>query len=69
MNILIEKSKRLLTLVRDTEENLTFSVVLGKCPEGHKQLEGDFRTPEGEYYVCTKNEKISRYHETYCGNR
>lgn len=61
MHILIEKSKRLLTLVRENGSALTFPVALGKCPEGHKLREGDFRTPEGEYYVCTKNEK-SKYH-------
>ena len=61
MHILIEKSKRRLTLTRADESDLIFSIVLGKCPEGHKMREGDFRTPEGEYYVCTKNAK-SKYH-------
>lgn len=61
MKILIEKSNRLLTLVRENETDLHFPIVLGKCPEGHKKREGDFRTPEGEYYICTRNEK-SRYH-------
>ena len=61
MHILIEKSKRLLTLVREGGSDFTFPVALGKCPEGHKLREGDFRTPEGENYVCTKNEK-SKYH-------
>lgn len=61
MKILIEKSKRRLTLIRKNEATLAFDIALGKCPDGHKMREGDFRTPEGEYYVCTKNEK-SRYH-------
>lgn len=61
MQILIEKSRRLLTLVRENEADIEFPIVLGKCPEGRKMREGDFRTPEGEYYVCTKNEK-SKYH-------
>ena len=61
MHILIEKSKRLLTLIREDAIPLSFPIVLGKCPEGHKLREGDFRTPEGEYYICTRNEN-SKYH-------
>ncbi len=61
MQILIEKSLRRLTLIRDHEPDLVFRIALGKCPDGHKQREGDFRTPEGDYYVCTRNEK-SKYH-------
>ena len=61
MHILIEKSKRQLTLFREGENSLIFPVVLGKSPVGHKIREGDFRTPEGDYYICTKNEK-SKYH-------
>jgi len=61
MKILIEKSRRLLTLARENEADIEFPIVLGKCPEGRKMREGDFRTPEGEYYICTKNEK-SKYH-------
>ena len=61
MKILIEKSCRRLMLMRDNEPDLIFPVALGKCPVGHKLREGDHRTPEGEYYVCTRNEK-SKYH-------
>ena len=61
MHILIEKSKRMLTLIREDAIPLSFPIVLGKCPEGHKLREGDFRTPEGEYYICTRNEN-SKYH-------
>ncbi len=60
-NILIEKSLRRLTLTRRDEAPLVFPVALGKCPEGHKEREGDNRTPEGEYYVCTRNDK-SKFH-------
>ena len=42
-------------------EALIFPIVLGSCPEGTKTREGDGRTPEGRYYVCTRNEK-SKYH-------
>ena len=59
--IVIEKSVRRLTLIRGDAGPLTFPVSLGKQPEGHKMREGDLRTPEGEYYICTRNDK-SKYH-------
>lgn len=61
LTILIEKSKRLLTLTRDSEPALRFPIALGKSPEGHKQREGDGRTPQGDYYICTRNSQ-SKYH-------
>ncbi len=61
MEIIIEKSLRRLTLIREGEPDLTFSIALGKSPEGHKLSEGDNRTPEGEYYICTRNDR-SKFH-------
>ena len=45
------------------EERLLFScpVGLGRSPLGHKQREGDGRTPEGCYRICTRNAQ-SRFH-------
>ena len=59
--ILIDKSARRLTLT--DQEKILFSccIALGKNPTGHKQREGDYRTPEGKYYVCTRNEQ-SKFH-------
>ncbi len=34
---------------------------LGRQPEGSKEREGDGRTPEGRFYICTRNE-ASRFH-------
>ena len=34
---------------------------LGRAPEGAKEREGDGRTPEGRFYICTRNE-ASRFH-------
>ncbi len=59
--IIIEKSKRTLTLHRQDAPSLIFPIALGRCPEGHKEREGDGRTPEGVYYICTRNEK-SKFH-------
>ncbi|NND17204.1 MAG: hypothetical protein HKN98_01360, partial [Silicimonas sp.] len=45
------KSQRLLVL--DGAEGVlrTYPVGLGFAPEGHKQFEGDGRTPEGAYTI------------------
>ncbi|HJV91528.1 MAG TPA: L,D-transpeptidase family protein [Holophagaceae bacterium] len=39
----------------------TWPCRLGRAPEGTKEREGDGRTPEGRFYVCTRNE-ASRFH-------
>ena len=39
----------------------TYRIALGESPLGHKMREGDGKTPEGEYFVCTKNDK-SKFH-------
>jgi murein L,D-transpeptidase YafK len=33
----------------------TYKVALGLRPEGHKEFEGDFRTPEGVYHLSRRN--------------
>lgn len=55
--LIIEKSLRRLTLyAQDGAILLACRVALGKTPVGHKQREGDGRTPEGRYYVCLRRE-------------
>ena len=57
MHILIEKKKRMLTLLDEQEHILlSFPIALGFCPEGAKEKEGDGKTPEGEYYICLKKQ-------------
>ena len=53
--VLIEKSKRQLHLVKDGKPFRTFRIALGIRPVGDKQQEGDFRTPEGRYLLDTRN--------------
>ncbi len=52
--LIIRKSDRVLEL-RTEDETISVPVALGFCPTGHKRREGDGRTPEGDYYVCTRN--------------
>ena len=56
--IVIEKEKRCLSVYNDEGRRLLlFRAALGKNPVGHKQCEGDGKTPEGTYFVCLKREK------------
>ena len=60
-HIIVYKSRRVLELWRGDALLGTFSVGLGWTPEGHKQVEGDGKTPEGEYYVCRRRENGTYY--------
>ena len=53
--VLIEKSARRLSLFANGRAIRSYSVALGANPEGHKQQEGDERTPEGLYQVDARN--------------
>jgi murein L,D-transpeptidase YafK len=45
--VLVEKSARRLTLLRDGQPLKTYRISLGRQPVGPKEREGDRRTPEG----------------------
>jgi len=53
--IVVEKAERKLHLIRNGEPFRTFDIALGIRPEGDKEYEGDFRTPEGAYWLDTRN--------------
>lgn len=53
--IKVYKKARLLELYGDGQLLGKFKVALGGYPEGNKKKEGDKRTPEGKYYICTRN--------------
>lgn len=53
--VVVHKSARKLQLMRNGLPLRTFKVNLGLRPEGHKQFEGDFRTPEGSYRLTRRN--------------
>ncbi len=61
VSIVVKKSERILELWQDETMVESFSIGLGRSPEGHKQVEGDSKTPEGEYYVCVRNSNSSFY--------
>jgi murein L,D-transpeptidase YafK len=53
--VLVVKSERKLYLLKTGEVLREFDVSLGLVPSGHKQREGDFRTPEGRYRLEARN--------------
>jgi len=59
--IVVSKSGRRLTLYEDRKVVRVYRMVLGFAPEGDKGRQGDGRTPEGDFYVCMKNEKSRFY--------
>lgn len=57
--ILVEKAARRLTLLRGGAPIAVYRVALGSAPVGHKQQEGDGRTPEGRYAIDLRNARSS----------
>lgn len=63
--VMVKKGERKLYLYQTVngKEKLakSYAIALGNTPTGHKQKQGDGRTPEGDYYITHKNPK-SNYH-------
>lgn len=60
--IVVSKSSRLLRLLDEQGAAIAeYPIAIGGSPEGTKEVEGDRRTPEGDYFVCVKNPK-SKFH-------
>lgn len=59
--ITVDKAARLLTVWHGRKALKSYRVALGGNPLGHKQQEGDSRTPEGRYTIDRKNPKSSFY--------
>ncbi|HEX8558279.1 MAG TPA: L,D-transpeptidase [Pyrinomonadaceae bacterium] len=59
--VVVEKGARRLRLYAGDELLRVRRVALGFEPAGDKVRQGDGRTPEGEFYVCMKNER-SKFH-------
>ncbi len=61
--ILIEKKERRLTLISKGKVLKTYKIALGGNPIGPKERQGDNKTPEGTYFIDSRN-KDSRYHRS-----
>jgi len=54
-SVLVDKSDRKLYLLKAGRVLRAFDISLGLVPNGPKQREGDFRTPEGRYRLDARN--------------
>ena len=59
--IVISKSQQKLEFFRNGSAPKTYRICLGLNPIGPKRLQGDSKTPEGDYFVCYKS-NASRFH-------
>jgi len=59
--VIVNKGRREMLLLRGESILRSYRVALGSDPHGHKEREGDGRTPEGRYVIDRRNPK-SRYH-------
>ena len=59
--IVVYKERRTLLLYRGDRPVKSYRVALGFNPVGHKQRQGDGRTPEGLYFISAKNPRSAFY--------
>ena len=59
--VLVEKSQNKMYLIKEGKVLRSYNVGFGGNPVGHKQQEGDMRTPEGLYMLTYKNENSQFY--------
>ena len=55
--IVVHKGARTLKLYDGSKLVKTYKMALGFSPVGDKEVEGDGRTPEGDFYIFVKNDK------------
>jgi murein L,D-transpeptidase YafK len=60
--VVVRKGARALELYHGTQLLRRYAIALGRVPLGHKQQEGDGRTPEGRYVLDYRNPRSS-YHK------
>lgn len=53
--VVVHKAERRLALMQAGRELRSYRISLGLDPNGPKQREGDFRTPEGHYRLTRRN--------------
>lgn len=60
--IIVTKHIRRLDLISNNQIVKSYKISLGQVPKGHKEYEGDKKTPEGLYFINDKNPN-SGYHK------
>lgn len=61
--IRVDKSARRMELLGAGQVIRSYRISLGSNPRGHKQKEGDSRTPEGRYRIDWRNPR-SKFHKS-----
>lgn len=59
--VVVKKSERKMYLMKDGEAFKEYQIALGENPVGHKQKEGDEKTPEGVYLLDWRNDNSQFY--------
>ncbi len=59
--IVVRKKKRTLEVFDGEKLIRTYTIALGFEPVGDKETEGDGKTPEGDFYIFTKNPQSRFY--------
>src|SRR5262245_16334087 len=54
-HVIVHKGERRMVLMRGDSILRTYKIALGLNPIGHKERAGDFRTPEGRYFLTRRN--------------
>jgi murein L,D-transpeptidase YafK len=57
----VDKSERIMYLIENGAPLKEYKISLGGNPQGHKEQEGDQKTPEGEYVLDYVKEDSSYY--------
>ncbi len=60
-HVVVYKSEKKMYLLSEGHRVKEYNVVFGANPKGHKQQEGDERTPEGKYILDYKKSDSSFY--------
>jgi murein L,D-transpeptidase YafK len=53
--VVVKKGERRLYLIKGDKPVMSYPISLGSSPEGHKERQGDGRTPEGRYFLDWRN--------------
>lgn len=60
-SVQVHKADRKMYLLHNDRVLKSYDIALGFAPTGHKQFEGDGKTPEGAYFISHRNPN-SEYH-------
>lgn len=63
--VLVLKAQRKMLIKRKGKTVKTFNINMGWAPVGHKEREGDGKTPEGLYHLDRKYDRSDKFYKSY----